>query len=260
MTQVARAKRGLGAIGTAAAVAVLCAVPGQAAMAAAEVQLGGYHDQILEAAHRDIVGRSVSGSVDHVNVGGIRISVASGEASALTGFTPRFAAPSLGFTSRIDSHTTGTMAGGGDPARRALRIGPQEGTEIAGFEFGWSAIAELEELRATPEDTSSAFMVGGELAVRGLRLDAAVGQDPGLLRLDGQQMRAGLGYDFGGFDTHISYSLVERESEEPAGLVTVGSSLTLRPWLVLKGDVAVADDPSSGETMGAGRVGFRLSF
>jgi hypothetical protein len=73
-------------------------------------------------------------------------------------------------------------------------------------------------------------------------------------------MRAGVGYGFGRFDTHISYSLVERDAEDPTGLVTVGSSLTLRPWLVLKGDVAVADDPTSGETLGAGRVGFRLSF
>jgi hypothetical protein len=242
------------------AVAPLAMVPSQAALAASEVQLGGYHDQILAAAHRDIVGPSVSGSVEQVNVGGIRISVASGEASALTGFTPRSAAPNLGFSSRVDAHAGGLLPGDGPPARRALRIGPLEGTEIAGFEVGWSAIAEIEELRPTPEESGSAFMLGGELAVRGLRLDAAIGQDPGLLRLEGNQMRAGVGYDFGRFDTHISYSLIERESEDPTGLVTVGSSLTLRPWLVLKGDVAVADDPTSGETLGAGRVGFRLSF
>jgi hypothetical protein len=257
MTRVAKASR-RGRIGAALAATALLVVPGQAAMAASEVQLGGYHDQILAAAHRDIVGPSVSGVVDQVNVGGIRISVASGEASALTGFTPRFATPSGGFPSRIDVHAAEPLAG--EPARRALRIGPLESTEIAGFEIGWSAIAEIEELRPTPEESGSAFMLGGELAVRGLRLDAAIGQDPGLLRLDGQQMRAGVGYGFGRFDTHISYSLVERDAEDPTGLVTVGSSLTLRPWLVLKGDVAVADDPTSGETLGAGRVGFRLSF
>jgi hypothetical protein len=71
---------------------------------------------------------------------------------------------------------------------------------------------------------------------------------------------AGVGYDFGRLDTHMSYSLVETETR-PAetGLLTLGSSLALRSGVVLKGDVAISDE-RDGEGTTAGRVSLRLNF
>ena len=77
--------------------------------------------------------------------------------------------------------------------------------------------------------------------------------------VDGQRVSAGLGYDFGAFDTRLGYSLVERGTTEETSFVTLGSQLTLRPWLVLQGDLAYAEE-QQGETATAGRVTLRLNF
>ena len=73
-------------------------------------------------------------------------------------------------------------------------------------------------------------------------------------------MTAGVGYDFGALDTRMSYSLVESEERAAAtGLLTLGSQLALSPNLVLKGDVAIADEEGGAATT-AGRVSLRLNF
>jgi hypothetical protein len=71
---------------------------------------------------------------------------------------------------------------------------------------------------------------------------------------------AGVGYDFGALDTHMSYSLVQSD-ERPTetGLLTLGSSLALGSSLELKGDLAIADD-QRGEGTTAGRVSLRWNF
>ena len=71
-------------------------------------------------------------------------------------------------------------------------------------------------------------MVGGQLAVSGLRFDAAVGRDSAMLGEDGNRVTAGVGYDFGPLDTRMSYSLVETEERAAeTGLLTLGSQLAL---------------------------------
>ena len=103
-------------------------------------------------------------------------------------------------------------------------------------------------------------MVGGQLAVSGLRLDAAVGRDSTMLGEPGNRVTAGVGYDFGLLDTHMSYSLVESE-QRPAdtGLLTLGSSLALRSGVELKGDLAIANE-QDGQGTTAGRLSLRLNF
>ena len=76
----------------------------------------------------------------------------------------------------------------------------------------------------------------------------------------GNRVTAGVGYDFGLLDTHMSYSLVETE-DRPAetGLLTLGSSLALRSGVELKGDLAIANE-QDGQGTTAGRVSLRLNF
>lgn len=236
--------------------------------AASEALVGGsYHDEAFRAAQQDLL-RESTDSGSQISVGGIRISVGVGDASAITGFTPRFGG--LG-------HGLGGLAGSAEvnrgaelktrldmadeaPVRRELRIGTGGNTEIAGFEIGWSAVAGLDNASHSLADSNSTFMLGGEMAVSGLRVDAAIGQDPGLLGIDGNRVTAGLAYDFGGLDARVSYSLVDTDSPEEASLLTLGSQLTLRPGVILRGDVAYSDDGESGTGTTAGRVGVRLNF
>ena len=77
--------------------------------------------------------------------------------------------------------------------------------------------------------------------------------------LDGSRMTAGVAYGFGPLDTRMSYSLVERETAVDTSLITVGSRLTLKPGLVVQGDVAYADD-EKGDATTAGRVSLRFNF
>ena len=111
--------------------------------------------------------------------------------------------------------------------------------EFAGVPVGLAATAQMSDAAATGD---SGLAVGGELAVSGLRIDAAYGEDAALMGLDGSRMTAGVAYGFGPLDTRMSYSVVERETAVDTSLITVGSRLTLRPGLVVQGDVAYADD------------------
>jgi hypothetical protein len=76
---------------------------------------------------------------------------------------------------------------------------------------------------------------------------------------DGTRMTAGVAYGFGPLDTRMSYSLVERETAVDTSLITVGSRLSLKPGLVVQGDVAYADD-ENGDVTTAGRVSLRFNF
>ena len=76
----------------------------------------------------------------------------------------------------------------------------------------------------------------------------------------GNRVTAGVGYDFGPLDTHMSYSLVETEERAAeTGLLTLGSSFALSSGIVVKGDLAIADE-EDGEGTTAGRVSLRLNF
>ena len=134
-----------------------------------------------------------------------------------------------------------------------------DSAEIAGWEVGLAATADVGRT-STNDGGSSTMMVGGELAVSRLRLDAAVGRDSTLLGEEGQRITAGVGYDFGRLDTHMSYSLVESEQQATnTGLLTMGSSLALSSGVVLNGDLAIADEDGRDATT-AGRVSLRLNF
>jgi hypothetical protein len=236
----------------------------QPVAAASEVFVGGYHEQVLQQAQQDLLGSSLDVE-DAVEIGGIRISVGTGEAATVTGFTPRFGSFGLG-RARPAELDHGTLLkesydhGAAEPVRREVRIGPDESAEIAGLEVGWSAIAGVTGSTATPAAGASAFMVGGELAVSRLRLDATIGQDPGLLGREGSLVSAGLGYDFGWLDTRLGYSVAAGDEAQATSLLTLGSQLTLQPWLVLQGDVAYAAGEERGHTATAGRLTLRLNF
>lgn len=252
MTRRVRILAGVGAA------AALMASP---AYAASEVDAGGYLNDALRAAQADLVGGAVAG--ERVGIGGIRINVEAGESSAVTGFTPRYGGLSFG-----QGRSTGALDYGSllksrldlepAPERRGLRIGPDRGAEIGGLEVDWAAIAELED-GAVASDTTSAYAVGGEMAISGLHVDATVGQGTGPLGLEGNRVSAGLGYDFGSINTRVGYSVVENEEQmTEASLLSLGSQLTLNPGLVLEGDLAYADE--QGEVTTAGRVSVRFNF
>ena len=102
-------------------------------------------------------------------------------------------------------------------------------------------------------------MVGGQLAVSGLRFDAAVGRDSAMLGEAGNRVTAASATT-SALDTHMSYSLVETEERAAeTGLLTLGSSFALSSGIVVKGDLAIADE-EDGEGTTAGRVSLRLNF
>ena len=132
--------------------------------------------------------------------------------------------------------------------------------QIAGWEIGLAATADMGHAAAAGAAGTSALVVGGELAVSGLRFDAAVGREPTLLGEDGRRVTAGIGYDFGVLDTRMSYSLVESEERAAAtGLLALDSQLALGASWSLKGDLAIADEDGGAATT-AGRVSLRLNF
>lgn len=245
----------------AVAACALMVTAGGVDAASDEILVGGsYHDEAFLAAQRELMREPVEAG-SQVTVGGIRISLGTGEPSAMTGFTPRFAGLGLGTRVGGDADHGPAIAGAEEvPARRELWIGPDASTEIAGFEIGWAAIAGLENAPRAQADGPSGFVLGGQLAVSGLRFDATFGHERDLLGLEGNRVTAGLAYDFGRLDTRVSYSLVETDAPEDTGVLSVGSQLTLRPGVVLRGDVAYSDDGESGLGSTAGRVGVRLNF
>lgn len=232
-------------------------------MAASEVSVGGYHDEALRAAQRTLM--QDPGSEAAVAVGGIRISVDAEGTSAVTSFTPRSRGLGFGHAGLDAALDEGAVpASGLDGAdmemdRRGVRIGPQAGTEIGGFEVNWSAIAEVGESEAGSATGHSDFLVGGEFALSGVRVDATIGQEPDLLGLEGRRMTAGVAYDFGPLDARLGYSQVENQTASETRVFTFGSQLTPAPGLILQGDLAYAEG-DTGDPAAAGLFSLRLSF
>lgn len=246
-----------GAFGVSAA-ALSLVVPGFAL--AADVAVGGSHQQILVDAQRSLVdGRDAGGDLA---LGSFQITVGSGASSALATFTPRFGGVGRGVTGSA-SHTGAPLLQDrlqpvGD--RQELMLAPRSASEIAGLGVNWAAKASLASERGGGVNPSS-LALGGQLAVSGLHFDASYGPSAGtLVGPEGPGLSAGVGYDFGMVATRMGYSLVERDSPDETSLFTLGSQLAINPGLVLSGDVAYAGDAGDGESSTAGVVSFKFSF
>jgi hypothetical protein len=241
--------------GTVVAIGLVWATWAAPATLAAEVDVGGYQDRALAAMHRDLLGPV---AVD----GHYAIRLQSGASSAVTAFTPRFGGLGLGGAGHLPAYgPTGPVEPPTSTELHSLLLG-LSGTEIAGWAVDLAATAGMVNRAATESTGDSGLVVGGELAVSSLRLDAAYGDDAELmgLGLDGSRMTAGVTYGLGPVDTRLSYSVVDRdETTVNSSVFTAGSRLTLTPGLVVQGDVAYADD-KNGDAATAGRVSLRLNF
>jgi len=224
--------------------------------AASDVDVGGYHDQAFEAAQVDMLARS------EVADPHFRIKIESGPSSALTAFTPRLGGLGLGALGQPGELPRALIGADGavdaSTEVRHLQVGLGR-AEIAGWSVDLAATAGVADPAVTAGTGDTGLMVGGELAVSGLRFDAAYGEDATLMGLDGTRITAGVAYGIGPFDTRMSYSVVERETTVDTSLFTVGSRLSLKPGLVVQGDVAYADD-ENGDASTAGRVSLRFNF
>ena len=240
-------------VSRAIAALALVGLTGTGAQAASEVDVGGLHDQVVESAQQGLLG-STSASAPQLQVG-----TTPAPSSALTAFTPRVGGLGLAIAGRRHSQASLLLEDDGAPSHR-LQIGLSDTAEVAGWEVGLSATADVGQPATVGSDGGSALMVGGQLAVSGLRFDAAVGRDAAILGESGRQVSAGVGYDFGRLDTRMSYSLVESEERATTtGLLTLGSQLELSSNLTLNGALAIADE-ENGEATTAGRVSLRLNF
>jgi hypothetical protein len=251
----ASGSRGLRGLAVAAGLVLSLAATG--VRAGSEVDVGGFHDQALETTQQDLLGRGSSPAAGLA--AGVQVRTAPTPSSALTAFTPRLGGLGLAVGGRRHSEAS-LLTDDQGPQSHRLQIGVGDIGAISGWDVGLAATADVGHGGAGSEVGSSALVVGGELAVSGLRLDAAVGRDNTLIGVDGQRVTAGIGYDFGALDTRMSYSMVETEERaEATGLLTLGSQLALSPNLVLKGDLAVAEEDDGAATT-AGRVSLRLNF
>jgi Gram-negative porin len=243
--------------GAAIVVGALVALATTDVQAASEVEVGGFHDQAIATTQQDLVNE---GPAPATSDGGGRVQMRlnAGPTSALTAFTPRLGG--LAIAGRRHSEANLQV----DEAKeepQQLQLGLSDTAEIAGWEIGLAATADMGHAPAVgAEGGSSALVVGGQLAVSGLHFDAAIGRDSALLGEPGKRMTAGVGYDFGPLDTQMSYSVVESEERTgETGLLTLGTSLALSPRLALRGDLAIAEE-HDGDGTTAGRVSLRLNF
>jgi Gram-negative porin len=227
------------------------------AWAASEVDVGGFHDQAIATTQQDLMG-DVPAARSPQAAGPVQMRMDVGPTSALTGFTPRLGG--LAIAGRRHSEAN-LQVDEGNKAPQRLRLGLSDPASIAGWEVGLAATADVRSAPAVgTSDGTSELVVGGQLAVSGLRFDAAVGRDSAMLGEAGNRVTAGIGYDFGPLDTHMSYSVVETEERAAeTGLLTLGSSFALSSGVVLKGDLAIANE-QDGEGTTAGRVSLRWNF
>jgi hypothetical protein len=226
-------------------------------LAASEVDVGGYHDQAFAAAQRNLLARSPEVADPH-----FQIKIESGPSSALTAFTPRFGGLGLGALGQQDDASRALIDAGAavDASTKVHHLQVDLGSaQIAGWAVDLAATAGVTSHPAGVGTGDTGLVVGGELAVSGLRFDAAYGEDAAFMGLDGTRMTAGVSYDLGPFDTRMSYSVVERETTVDTSLFTVGSRLSLKPGLVVQGDMAYADD-ENGDVSTAGRVSLQFNF
>jgi len=225
---------------------------------AGDVSVGGSHDQVLVDAQRSLAGGDAS---QGLALGSFQITVGSGDTSALTRFTPRFAGVGRGPVASSAGRESAQLLTRVRPASppQELRIAPETAADIGGVGVVWSAKASLQ---SDQDDliTPSSLAVGGELALSSLRLDASYGSSSStLVDPDGLGMSAGVGYDFGSLATRMGYSLVERDSPSETSVFTLGSQLSVRPGLVVSGDLEYADE-TEGDSATAGVVSFKFSF
>ncbi|HEX5077502.1 MAG TPA: porin [Geminicoccaceae bacterium] len=228
----------------------------QAAAAESEVYVGGYHDEALRAAQNEWLGVGLAEGAP----ARVPLTVSTQNASALTTFTPRFGGLGLG----IIGHAPHAAAWDADPAAPApgggVAIGLRETSTVAGVDVDWSAKAGVSRKQPAQAGQPSSFVVGGELAVSGVRFNAAYGERATLLGVSGNQMSAGVAYGFGPVDTRLSYSVVSQDDETAASMLSVGSQLTLQPGLILQGDLAYAQEQDTGDAATAGVVSLRFNF
>ena len=243
------------------AVGVAVALTATGGMAAeSDVGVGGYHDEALRAAQAEWLGPG-SGGASSAAVGPRRHALDTGSTATQTSFTPRFGGLGLG----IVGHPAAAAPRdgrriGADPSARQVTVGLNDTSNIAGLAVDWSAKAGVSHQPPAQAGDPSSFVVGGELAVSGVRFDAAYGEHATVLGVSGNHVTAGVAYGFGPIDARISYSVVSAEDETAASLVTVGSRLTLQPGLILQGDLAYAEEESSGDAATAGVVSLRFNF
>jgi Gram-negative porin len=225
-----------------------------------EVSVGGYHDAALRAAQNEWLGINL-GMAGDPSTGPRPIVAQPDGPSALTSFTPRFGGLGLGIASGRHQEFGSALLGATAPDRsQGLEVGLKNTSKIAGMALDWSAKASVgREPPAQPGDGSS-LVVGGELAISGVRFDAAYGEHATVLGVSGNRMTAGVAYGIGPVDTRISYSLVSASDETEASLLTVGSQLTLQPGLILQGNLAYAEQQSTGDAATAGVVSLRFNF
>jgi Gram-negative porin len=241
--------------GAAFAVGALVALTGNHAHAASDVDVGGFHDRAIATTQQHLLG---GGPAPAESAGPVEMRLEAAPSTALTAFTPRFGG--LAIAGRRHSEANLQVDEEQQEAQQ-LQLGLSDTARIAGWEIGLGATADMGHAPAVAgTDSSSSLVVGGHLAVSGLHFDAAVGRDSALLGEPGNRVTAGVGYDFGPLDTHMSYSLVETEERaDETGLLTLGSSLALSSSVVLTGDLAIAKE-QDGEGTTAGRVRLRWNF
>ena len=223
------------------------------------VGVGGYHDEALRAAQDEWLGLSVGlTESDAAEPGAVTVQTA--EPSPLTTFTPRFGALGLGVAAAPGTGADVGDGTSGPGSARQVEFGLNDTSSVAGLDVDWSAKAGVGHEPPAQAGDPSSFVVGGELAVSGVRFDAAYGERASVLGVSGNHMTAGVAYGFGPVDTRVSYSLVTADDETAASLLSVGSQLMLQPGLILQGDVAYAEEEDTGDAATAGVVSLRFNF
>jgi hypothetical protein len=224
-----------------------------------DVYVGGYHDEALRAAQHEWLGLSV-GLADVGSAESMPLAMGPGGTAGLSSFTPRFGG--LGLDTVDRPHPSGLVGGAAAPgSARQVEIGLNDQSTIAGVALDWSAKAGVSREPPLQEGDPSSFVVGGELAVSGVRFDAAYGEHQATLMGEpANHMTAGVAYGIGPVDTRVSYSVVSTDDETAASMLSVGSRLTLTPGLIVQGDLAYAERQSTGDAATAGVVSLRFNF
>jgi Gram-negative porin len=224
-----------------------------------DVYVGGYHDEALRAAQDEWLGLNV-GLADVGSAESIPLAMGPAGTAGVTSFTPRFGGLGLDVVDR--PRQPGLVGNAAAPSSaRQVEIGLNDRSTIAGVAVDWSAKAGVSHEPPAQEGDPSSFAVGGELAVSGVRFDAAYGEHQAtLLGEPANHMTAGVAYGIGPVDTRVSYSAVSTDDETAASMLSVGSRLTLKPGLSLQGDLAYAERENTGDAATAGVVSLRFNF